>query len=217
MTFPIQVGPAAITINRDDRFLVCQADGRILGGVDDGFFTRDTRLISGYDLKVNGRRPLLLNSAPLQFFSARFEYTNDAFLEDGGPVARQSLAIRVDRTVGEGVHEDIDIVSYARRPIRLIIEIDGREFHTDPEVFESDRSRQNLLVLDGWRVLRFTTRRGRADVPETFLRTRRCRRLRDLVEPLPRTRVTERAIGYLPAFPTLRRTCSPAYRTPLPL
>src|SRR5690606_20638373 len=23
--------------------------------------------------------------------------------------------------------------------------------------------------------------------------------------------------GYLPAFPTLRRTCSPAYRTPLPL
>ena len=46
MTFPVQVGPASITINRDDRFLVCQPDGRILGGPDDGFFTRDTRLIS---------------------------------------------------------------------------------------------------------------------------------------------------------------------------
>jgi very-short-patch-repair endonuclease len=40
--------------------------------------------------------------------------------------------------------------------VRLIIEVDGRKFHSEPEVFESDRWRQNLLVLDGWCVLRFT-------------------------------------------------------------
>ncbi|HEX7222810.1 MAG TPA: glycogen debranching N-terminal domain-containing protein, partial [Candidatus Limnocylindrales bacterium] len=123
MTFPVQVGPSAITINRDDRFLVCQPDGRIAGGVDDGFFTRDTRFISGYELFINGRPPLLLNSAPIQFFSARFEFTNEAFLDDRGPVERQSLAIRLDRTVSGGVHEDLDIVNYARRPVRLTIEI----------------------------------------------------------------------------------------------
>ena len=123
MTFPVQVGPSAITINRDDRFLVCQPDGRIAGGVDDGFFTRDTRFISGYELLINGRPPLLLNSAPIQFFSARFEFTNEAFLDDRGPVDRQSLAIRLDRTVSGGVHEDLDIVNYARRPVRLTIEI----------------------------------------------------------------------------------------------
>jgi very-short-patch-repair endonuclease len=39
---------------------------------------------------------------------------------------------------------------------RLILEVDGREFHSEPEVFEADRWRQNLLVLDGWCVLRFT-------------------------------------------------------------
>lgn len=39
---------------------------------------------------------------------------------------------------------------------RLAIEIDGREFHSSPEAFESDRERQNHLVLAGWRVLRFT-------------------------------------------------------------
>jgi glycogen debranching enzyme len=123
VTFPVQVGPASITINRDDRFLVCQPDGRILGGNDDGFFTRDTRLISGYHLRINGRRPMLLNSAPIQFFSARFEYTNEAFLDDVGPIDRQSLSIRLDRTVDEGVHEDLDIVNYAARPVRLTIEI----------------------------------------------------------------------------------------------
>lgn len=122
VTFPIQVGPAAA------------ADGRILGGVDDGFFTRDTRPISGYDLRINGVRPLLLNSAPLQFFSARFEYTNDAFLDDAGPVARQSMSIRLDRTVGQGVHEDLDIVSFARRPIRLTIEVAiDSDFADNPE------------------------------------------------------------------------------------
>ena len=41
---------------------------------------------------------------------------------------------------------------------RLVIEIDGREFHSDREAFESDRRRQNLLVLNGWRVLRITWR-----------------------------------------------------------
>ena len=41
---------------------------------------------------------------------------------------------------------------------RLVIEIDGRRFHSGSEVFESDRKRQNLLVLHGWRVLRITWR-----------------------------------------------------------
>ena len=39
---------------------------------------------------------------------------------------------------------------------RLLIEVDGYEYHSDREVFETDRWRQNLLILDGWCVLRFT-------------------------------------------------------------
>ena len=42
------------------------------------------------------------------------------------------------------------------RKLRLAIEIDGRLYHNGVEVFESDRSRQNLLILDGWCALRFT-------------------------------------------------------------
>ena len=44
------------------------------------------------------------------------------------------------------------------RRLRLVLEIDGREFHNDPDVFEADRHRQNLMVLHGWRVLRITWR-----------------------------------------------------------
>ncbi|MFY2787923.1 DUF559 domain-containing protein [Rhodococcus sp. MALMAid1271] len=42
------------------------------------------------------------------------------------------------------------------RRARVIVEIDGREFHSAPEVFTNDRVRQNALTLDGWLVLRYS-------------------------------------------------------------
>jgi glycogen debranching enzyme len=123
VTVPVQVGPATITINRDDRVVVCQPDGSILGSAEDGFFARDTRFLSGYALRVNGATPTLLNAAPIRFFSARYEMTNESMLDRDGPIARHSLAIRLDRTISGGVHEDLDIVNYARRPVHLVIEI----------------------------------------------------------------------------------------------
>ena len=124
MTLPIQVGPSTITMNRDDRFVVCQPDGRIERQAEEGFFARDTRFVSGYELFINGQRPLLLNASPVQFYSSRFEYTNPELLDRDGVVPRQSLEIRLDRTVSGGVHEDYDIVNYGRRPVRLTIEIE---------------------------------------------------------------------------------------------
>jgi very-short-patch-repair endonuclease len=47
----------------------------------------------------------------------------------------------------------VDVIFRKRK---LAIEIDGRLYHNGAEVFETDRWRQNLLVLDGWCVLRFT-------------------------------------------------------------
>ncbi|HSL77071.1 MAG TPA: glycogen debranching N-terminal domain-containing protein [Candidatus Limnocylindrales bacterium] len=122
MTFPVQVGPSTITITRDDRVLICQPDARIVGEAD-GFFTRDTRFISGYDLFINGRRPILLGSGSIQSFSSRFEFTNDTCVDPDGVIERQSLAIRVDRTIADGVHEDYDIDNFAPRPVRLTIEV----------------------------------------------------------------------------------------------
>jgi glycogen debranching enzyme len=120
---PIQVGPSTVKINRDDRFLVCTPDARIAEPAEEGFFARDTRFVSGWEMRVNGRRPILLNSSPIQFYSARFEFTNEAFSDEVGRIDRQSLAIRLDRTLWGGLHEDYDFVNYARRPVTLAIEI----------------------------------------------------------------------------------------------
>lgn len=39
---------------------------------------------------------------------------------------------------------------------RLVVELDGRRWHSRDEAFETDRRRDQLAVVAGWRVLRFT-------------------------------------------------------------
>jgi very-short-patch-repair endonuclease len=52
---------------------------------------------------------------------------------------------------------------------RAAIEIDGRRYHDEySDRFESDRLRQNQIVLLGWRVLRFTWRALR-DEPDLVI------------------------------------------------
>ena len=56
--------------------------------------------------------------------------------------------------------------------LRIFAEIDGRAYHLMSEDWEDDLERQNLIVIDGWRPLRFSTRAIR-DRPDTVDRTAR--------------------------------------------
>lgn len=47
---------------------------------------------------------------------------------------------------------------------RVIVEIDGREFHIDAATFTNDRRRQNELVIGGWLVLRYSAATVHADL-----------------------------------------------------
>ena len=93
------------------------------------------------------RRQLLLDSRDEPWSAA--ERNLHGLLRTAGITgwsANQSLRLG-DLTV----HPDIMF-----RRLRLVIEVDGRAFHSDADAFETDRRRQNLLVLHGWRVLRVT-------------------------------------------------------------
>ncbi|GLX67696.1 endonuclease domain-containing protein [Paenibacillus glycanilyticus] len=46
--------------------------------------------------------------------------------------------------------------AYMRYPLKLAIEIDGYGSHSSKSQFSDDRIRQNHLMIDGWRVLRFS-------------------------------------------------------------
>jgi very-short-patch-repair endonuclease len=66
------------------------------------------------------------------------------------------------------VHGRLFYIDIAFKQQKLAIEIDGRLHETDEDLFESDRWRQNALVAERWRVLRFTMAMLR-DHPEVFI------------------------------------------------
>ena len=52
------------------------------------------------------------------------------------------------------------------RRAKVIVEIDGRKFHIEPEPFNNDRKRQNALIADGWRILRYSAATAMAYLDE---------------------------------------------------
>src|SRR5437762_4699220 len=119
----VQVGPQAITIHADDEVVVCAPDTKMSSTKEEGYFARDTRFVSGYRLKFGRVAPLLLDSAPVRPFSARFEFTNPDLVAASGAVAAQTMHLRVDRQVGHGVHEDFDVVNYGLDPVSIGMEV----------------------------------------------------------------------------------------------
>jgi very-short-patch-repair endonuclease len=52
--------------------------------------------------------------------------------------------------------DGVGVLDFAFIRQRVAIEIDGRAWHSAGDRFQSDRNRQNRLILRGWTVLRFT-------------------------------------------------------------
>jgi very-short-patch-repair endonuclease len=80
---------------------------------------------------------------------------------DGARSEAERLLLKLLRRAGiTGWKTDYPIAGYkvdvAFPQQRVVIEVDGWAFHSDPEVFAKDRKRQNAIALLGWQVLRFT-------------------------------------------------------------
>lgn len=82
--------------------------------------------------------------------------------------AEQRMGHLLARTVGNwicnypvlGEHGQVLAeIDFADPELKIAIEVDGRAFHSDRRSFERDRERQNMLVIRGWIVLRFTWER----------------------------------------------------------
>ncbi len=56
------------------------------------------------------------------------------------------------------VHDGIGRVDFAYPEQRLLIEVDGRRWHSRDAAFDQDRRRDQEAAMAGWRVLRFTWR-----------------------------------------------------------
>jgi glycogen debranching enzyme len=120
----VSVGLPAVSTYFDDEIVVSELSAEISSTKEQGYFAADTRLVSGYRLKLGGIRPILLNGAATRPHSARFELTNPRLVStDGNDIPEHSLHLRLDRTVGPGVHEDYDLTNQSRESVVVDLEV----------------------------------------------------------------------------------------------
>ena len=120
----VRVGPPGVTIHDDDEFLVCELNGEMSSTKEQGFFSADSRFVSGYRLRLGRMPPVLCNASAVKHHSARFEFTNAASLGANGlTIPEQSLHLRLDRTIGAGLHEDYDLTNYCSHAATLDLEV----------------------------------------------------------------------------------------------
>lgn len=119
----IQVGPPILTINQGDTYVVSHLDGAIDERSQLGFFSRDTRFLSSYQITIN-RKPWEFNtSANLNYYAARIILTNPKVRTAAGTIGRSRFTLTVERTLGQGLHEDLDITNHGLKPSQFFLEL----------------------------------------------------------------------------------------------
>jgi len=123
MPVEIAVNPPVLSINQGATFMVSDLDGSIRTGTDDGVFADDTRFVSHYAISANGVPWDRLTSSATAYYAARIQLTNRAVPTEDGDVPAGTLALVVSRTIGNGLHEDLDLTNYGLVRVRLNLEI----------------------------------------------------------------------------------------------
>jgi glycogen debranching enzyme len=122
-------------LKHDNLFMLCDAYGDV--HVDSrglGLYERDTRVLSLYELRLNGIRPVVLRAGPAVNYRGTIQLTNPDLFDDEvdrlDPSAmilrRHSLGIVRDRVIGGGFGERITVENYtsASERARLTLRLD---------------------------------------------------------------------------------------------
>ncbi|BAZ68579.1 MAG: amylo-alpha-1,6-glucosidase [Pelatocladus maniniholoensis HA4357-MV3] len=119
MPTQVTVNPGLITINDSSSFLVTASDGSIDDNQAQGFFVRDTRLISYYEISLNRYRLSLLASSNITHHSAIYQFTNPQLPTVNGNLPAGTLLVTIRRDIIGGMHEDIDITNHHSEPVEF--------------------------------------------------------------------------------------------------
>lgn len=123
--WPVSIQPLQITIHRGSTMLVTHREGWI-ERPRDGLFDHDTRYLSYYRITFEQFGPTFLTAERVTDDSAVLTYSNPPFRAGPEPVDELSLVLRVTRVLDRGLHECLELTSYAPRPIsfRLMINLE---------------------------------------------------------------------------------------------
>jgi glycogen debranching enzyme len=107
------------TLIEGSSFCISEPGGDILPGRPQGLFVRDTRVLSRWELTVDGKEPQPLSVQQAEPYAATFI----GRLPPRAGKADSTLLVVRRRYVGDGMREDITIRNTAARAVRCVLEV----------------------------------------------------------------------------------------------
>ncbi|MFG1955529.1 glycogen debranching N-terminal domain-containing protein [Micromonospora sp. NPDC048830] len=159
----LRVRPDLLYVASGWSALVTDVHGRITGAGPQGFFARNTRVLSAEHLTVDGREPVPFSTASVQAH-AQLSY---AELAEGEALPSRAAYLLTERFVGAGLRTRLTVLSYAERPLDLRLGLRLAADFADTGEAETGRRVQRGGVGAAWdpaaRELRLTYLRDDLD------------------------------------------------------
>jgi glycogen debranching enzyme len=116
---PAAPTPGAVTLVEGTAFCVCASSGDISPGGTDGIFFRDTRLVSRWQLLIDGEPVEPMTVVPAQPFAATFVGRARARPSR----AEATLLVTRARYVADGLREDMAVQNFAEEPAGIHVSL----------------------------------------------------------------------------------------------
>ena len=150
MALEITVGPSQLALHQGNSVLITDRDGQIPWPSDKGLYFFDTRLISSWSIYANGESWDLLNAGNITHYASRIFLTNRTIVTEDGDVQPRTLGLALSRSIGGGVHEDLDLVNHGMKPVRFNLEIAMRSDFADLFEVKSGRIVRRGRIATEW-------------------------------------------------------------------
>lgn len=127
----LRVRPGANYVSSGRTVLATDDDGLLLPKLDRGLFVDETRLLSRWTYTIEGKPPDPVSASNVSqnswlgyFIAAAPDMPIEKERDAISAAAQEAIELRISRFVGGGIHEDVDITNFARRPVKFAFEIE---------------------------------------------------------------------------------------------
>ena len=149
--------PRTIYCSQGRAVLATDLDGVIGGFPKHGLFVGETRVLSRYRYLVEGKPPQMVAVSNVEqhswlgyyiFPPPGLKWKNDTGSGEMEAASEETVELRVSRTIGLGVHEDIDLTNFSHGDARFIFEIELDSDFTDQA--ETSQRKQHGKLVRHW-------------------------------------------------------------------
>ena len=138
--------PGVMYCSQGRAVLATDSNGTVAGAPRQGLFYAETRVLSRYEYSVNGKPPQMIAVSNVEqhswlgyyiFPPPGAKWKKDTGSGEMEEVSEQTVELKVSRTVGYGVHEDLDLTNFSDRPCKFLFEIAiDSDFADQAETFQ---------------------------------------------------------------------------------